>query len=62
MILSGDETTNVGPDAGTLVSADYRDILVLAGKVNRALVDVGKDDHDRFIRPEERLNLAMARQ
>jgi hypothetical protein len=32
------------------------------GKVNWVQIDLGKDTHDHFISPEERLNLAMARQ
>ncbi len=32
------------------------------GKINWVQIDVGKDDHDHFIDPEERLRVAMARQ
>lgn len=30
------------------------------GKVNWVEIDVGLDDHNHLIRPEDRLNLAMA--
>jgi hypothetical protein len=63
MIFSGDETTDVGRDTATPVSSDYtRNTSVFTGKVNWVQIDLGKDTHDHFITPEERLNLAMARQ
>jgi len=39
-----------------------RQTRVFNGKVNRVQIDLGKDVHDYFITPEERLNLAMTRQ
>ena len=33
-----------------------------SGKVNWVQIDLGRDAHDHLITPEERLNLAMARQ
>jgi arylsulfatase len=63
MLFSGDETTDVGRDTGTPVSSDYtRDTSIFNGKVNSVQIDLGKDTHDHIITPEERLNLAMARQ
>ena len=32
------------------------------GKINWVQIDLGDDDHDHFIDPEERLRIAMARQ
>jgi hypothetical protein len=32
------------------------------GKINWVQIDLGTDDHDHFIDPEERLRIAMARQ
>jgi arylsulfatase A-like enzyme len=32
------------------------------GKINWVQLDLGKDDNDHFIDPEERLRIAMARQ
>ena len=63
MAFSGDETTDVGRDTGTPVSSDYtRETSIFNGKVHWVQIDLGKDDNDHFITPEERLNLAMARQ
>jgi arylsulfatase len=63
MAFSGDETTDVGRDTATPVSSDYtRNASVFNGKVHWVQIDLGKDTHDHFISPEERLNLAMARQ
>jgi arylsulfatase A-like enzyme len=63
MCISADETTDVGRDTGTPVSSDYtRKTSAFNGKVHWVQIDLGKDTHDHFITPEERLNLAMARQ
>jgi arylsulfatase len=63
MAFSADETVDVGRDTATPVSSDYtRATSVFNGKVNWVQIDLGKDTHDHFITPEERLNLAMARQ
>ena len=63
MLFSGDETTDVGRDTGTPVSRDYTTRTShFTGKVNWVQIDLGKDNHDHFITPEQRLNLAMARQ
>jgi len=32
------------------------------GRIGWVQLDVGKDDHDHFISPDERLRVAMARQ
>jgi len=63
MIFSADETTDVGRESGTPVSHDYdRKTSAFTGKVNWVQIDLGKDDHDHFISPEERFKIAMARQ
>jgi arylsulfatase len=63
MMFSADETTDVGRDTATPVSSDYtRQTSVFNGKVHWVQIDLGKDTHDHFITPEERLNVAMARQ
>jgi arylsulfatase len=63
MMFSADETTDVGRDTATPVSSDYnRNTSVFNGKVNWVQIDLGKDVHDHFISPEERMNVAMARQ
>ncbi|MCC7163936.1 MAG: arylsulfatase [Anaerolineae bacterium] len=63
MIFSADETTDVGYESGTPVSPDYTaESSKFNGKINWVQIDLGTDDHDHLISPEERLNLAMARQ
>ena len=63
MVFSGDETTDIGQETGTTVSPEYtaRDSR-FSGKINWVQIDLGADDHDHFIDPEERLRLAMAKQ
>jgi arylsulfatase len=63
MIFSADETTDIGYESGTPVTPDYtpKDSK-FTGKINWVQLDVGKDDNDHFIDPEERLRVAMARQ
>ena len=63
MVFSCDETCDVGKEGGSPVSPDYgqRD-NEFSGKVNWVQIDVGKDDHDHLISPNERFTIAMARQ
>ena len=63
MIFSADETTDIGCETGTTVTPDYtaKDSR-FSGKINWVQLDLGDDDHDHFIDPEERLRVAMARQ
>jgi len=63
MIFSADETTDIGYESGTPVSPDYNAATSkFTGKIHWVQIDLGKDDHDHFISPEERLRVAMARQ
>jgi len=63
MTFSLDETTDVGREGGTPVSRDYdRRTSVFNGTIHWVQIDLGKDDHDHLISPEERLRLAMTRQ
>ena len=63
MVFSGDETTDIGYESGTPVTPDYSTKgSKFNGKINWVQIDLGKDDHDHLISPEERLNLAMMRQ
>jgi arylsulfatase len=63
MVFSGDETTDIGYESGTPVSADYTTgTSRFTGKIHWVQVDLGSDDHDHFIDPDERLRIAMARQ
>jgi arylsulfatase len=63
MVFSADETTDIGYESGTTVTPDYTAATSrFTGKINWVQIDLGKDDHDHFISPEERLRIAMARQ
>jgi sulfatase-like protein len=63
MIFSADETTDIGYESGTTVTPDYTTHTSrFTGKINWVQIDLGTDDHDHFIDPEERLRIAMARQ
>ena len=63
MIFSADETTDIGYESGTTVTPDYTaHTSRFTGKIKWVQLDVGTDDHDHFIDPEERLRIAMARQ
>jgi hypothetical protein len=53
---------DVGYESGTTVGADYTAAGGrFTGRINRVQLDVGTDDHDHIIDPEERLRIAMAR-
>ena len=63
MVFSADETTDIGYESGTTVTPDYITVSSrFTGKINWVQIDLGDDDHDHFIDPDERLRIAMARQ
>ncbi|MGB3184732.1 MAG: arylsulfatase [Ornithinimicrobium sp.] len=63
MIFSADETTDIGYESGTCVTPDYTvETSRFTGKLHWVQIDLGEDDHDHFIDPDERLRIAMARQ
>ena len=65
MLFSADETTDLGSDSGTPVSDDHGAAETgFTGRVKWVEIDVGEDaeDVDHLITPEERLQIAMARQ
>ncbi|MET0811493.1 MAG: sulfatase/phosphatase domain-containing protein, partial [Microbacterium sp.] len=63
MVFSADETTDVGYDSGTGVSSDYTpQTSRFTGRIGWVQIDLGLDDHDHFIDPDERMRVAMARQ
>ena len=63
MIFSADETTDVGHESGTTVSQDLTpETSRFRGRIEWVQIDVGKDDHDHLIDPDERLKIVMARQ
>jgi arylsulfatase len=65
MVFSTDETFDVGFQAGSPSSPDYGPHgNRFSGEVNWVEIDLGKDsvNLDHLISPEQRLQLAMARQ
>jgi arylsulfatase len=62
-VFSADESTDIGHESGTPVSPDYdRTTSAFNGTINWVQIDLGLDNHDHLIEPEERLRVAMARQ
>jgi arylsulfatase len=59
--FSADETCDVGNEFGSPVTKDYTR-RKFTGEVNWVQIDLGLDDHNHLISPEERVNFAMARQ
>jgi arylsulfatase len=65
MIFSGDETCDVGSDTGSAVAPDYTpETSHFTGKVKWVQIDIdaAAESVDHLISPEERLQVAMARQ
>lgn len=63
MGYSADEACDVGMDTGSPASPDYGPTgNAFSGTINWVQLDVGNDSHDHLISPEDRFNLAMARQ
>ena len=60
-MFSADETCDIGSENGSPVTDDYS-VRKFTGEVNWVEIDLGPDaaDADHFIKPEERLHLAMA--
>jgi hypothetical protein len=59
MIYSGDETCDLGSDTGTPVSEDYDEASSrFTGKVNWVKLEIGDDNHDHLISPEELMRVA----
>jgi arylsulfatase len=63
MVFSADETTDIGYESGTTVSPDYTSRTSrFTGKLHWVQLDLGTDDNDHYIDPEERLRIALSRQ
>jgi arylsulfatase A-like enzyme len=63
MGYSADEACDVGADSGSPASPDYGPQGdAFSGEIHWVQIDIGTDDHDHLITPEERFQLAMARQ
>src|SRR6185369_14638460 len=63
MAFSADEACDVGADTGSPASPDYGPTgNKFSGEIDWDQIDIGEDSHDHLITPEERLNIAMAKQ
>jgi len=62
IIFSADETTDIGDDYGTPVSADYLGASRFNGAIDVVQLDVGDDDHSHLIDPSEVERVAISRQ
>jgi hypothetical protein len=62
MIFSADETTDIGEDYGMPVTTDYPGNTKFNGKIDLVQIDLGDDNHDHLIDPEELIRIAMATQ
>ena len=63
MVFSADETTDIGYESGTTVHPTTPPHTSrFTGRMNWVQLDVGNDDNDHFIDPEERLRVALSRQ
>jgi arylsulfatase len=63
MGYSADEACDVGSDTGSPASPDYGPTgNKFSGQIEWVQIDIGDDSHDHLIRPEDRFNIAMARQ
>ncbi len=62
-VFSGDETLDIGREEGTRVTdGALQGSSHFTGTVSWVQLDLGADDFDHFVTPEERLRIAMARQ
>jgi arylsulfatase len=57
-LFSADETCDVGDEFGSPVTTDYS-VKRFTGEVNWVELDLGLDDHNHLIEPEDRLRVAM---
>jgi hypothetical protein len=63
LTFSVDETADLGRDTASPVSDDSTpEESIFTAVVHWVQIDLGTDDHDHLISPEERLRIAMARQ
>ena len=62
-LLPPEGAPNVGYESGTSVTSDYSaGTSRFTGKIAWVRIDLGDDDHDHVVDPDERLRIAMARQ
>ncbi|WCB96361.1 hypothetical protein DSM104299_05119 [Baekduia alba] len=60
-LFSADETCDVGDEYGSPVTTDYG-AKKFTGEVKWVEIDLGLDDHNHLIKPEDRVTLAMGLQ
>jgi len=63
LAYSADEDCDVGLDTGSPASPDYGPTgNKFTGQIKWVQIDLGDDNHDHLVKPEDRFNIAMARQ
>ena len=63
MVFSADDTCDVGVEGGAVVSEDYGPRgNEFTGEVTWVQIDLAGDDHDHLVSPEERFQIAVAKQ
>lgn len=63
MAFSADEACDVGADTGSPASPDYgASGNKFTGEIKWVQLDIGNDLHDHLIKPEDRINIAIAKQ
>jgi arylsulfatase len=62
LIFSADETTDIGEDTSMPVTTDYKGADRFNGSIELVQIDVGDDNHDHLIDPQDLVRVAMARQ
>jgi len=62
LVFSADETTDIGEDFGMPVTSDYGSSSKFNGKIDLVQIDLGDDNHDHLINPEDLIRVAMSRQ
>ena len=63
LAFSAEETTDVGYESGSFVTTDYpAHNGRFTGKIHWVQLDIGKDNFNHLIKPEERVRMAMTRQ
>ena len=63
MAYSADEACDVGFDSGSPTSPDYGPTgNRFTGRIDWVRLDIGEDSHDHLIQPEDKINIAIAKQ
>ncbi len=57
-LFSADETCDVGDEFGSPVTDDYS-VKKFTGEVDWVELELGLDDHNHMIKPEDRIRVAM---